>query len=374
VNNHAYYIIKQPINFRRRKDKMKKTAYIGMIVLAVILYGTFVFADGICKDIGEAKKSLLHNEINQAEYCADYIIKVEPGNVEANFLRGKIFFLKSDYGNAKRKFSAEGMRNSRFTKDIADLYKKAGDTSLGQAKFTEAANMYSEAAIYRPEIGQQVANEMFERGKATGNDGYFAVASRLGREEMDKKIGAHLAGQAKTKKTEDEKTDAYGQAAHYDKQYGEIYLAGKEKLGRGYLEQAKQFAKKVGADAQAAKFKTLARKYLGDAAVDAVLPEVLVLTPEGCLNKNNEKGVYVFEIKKGEKTPYRINGPHGQIVNFAYFSNNGKYERRYKKHPPIKVWAGEKVTERIDEDEEYVAVEDTIVGVKVSTDTDIAKK
>ncbi len=132
----------------------------------------------------------------------------------------------------------------------------------------------------------------------------------------------------------------------------------KQALGRFHLEEAKKWAKRAGFDVVADEHKKIARKYLGDAEVEKELPEVIVLKPRKC--------PYEFQLNKGEQTSSWIAWDEKTTTHLHFFEvNNDKYEVRYKNGDRVKVWAGEHMPQRPEDQFKITAIEDTMVLIMV---------
>jgi hypothetical protein len=129
-------------------------------------------------------------------------------------------------------------------------------------------------------------------------------------------------------------------------------------LGLFHLDEAKKWAKRAGFEVVANEHKQFARKYLGDAEVEKELPEVIILTPR--------KSVYEFQLKKGEQTSSWIAWDEKATTQLHFYQvDNDKYEVHYKNGDSVRVWAGERVRKKPDDQFKIVAVEDTIVLIMV---------
>jgi hypothetical protein len=132
----------------------------------------------------------------------------------------------------------------------------------------------------------------------------------------------------------------------------------KQALGQFHLDEAKKWAKRAGFEVVADEHKKFARKYLGDAEVDRELPEVIILTPRNL--------AYEFELKKGEQTSSWLGWDEKKTTHFHFIKvNNEKYEVHYKNGDRVKVWAGEQMPKKPDDQFKIVAIEDTTVLIVV---------
>ncbi len=128
--------------------------------------------------------------------------------------------------------------------------------------------------------------------------------------------------------------------------------------GLFHLDEAKKWAKRAGFEAVAEEHKQFARKYLGDAEVEKELPEVIILMPR--------KSVYEFQLKKGEQTSSWIAWDEKTTAQLHFYQvDNDKYEVHYKNGDSVRVWAGERVRKKPDDQFKIVAVEDTTVLIMV---------
>jgi hypothetical protein len=131
----------------------------------------------------------------------------------------------------------------------------------------------------------------------------------------------------------------------------------KQALGLFHLDEARKWAKRPGFEVAAEEHKQFARKYLGDAEVEKELPEVLILKPR--------KSAYEFQLKKGEQTVWWIAWDEKATAEFHMFHVNDKYEVHYKNGDSVRVWAGEHMPKKPDDQFKIVATEDTIVLIMV---------
>jgi len=128
-------------------------------------------------------------------------------------------------------------------------------------------------------------------------------------------------------------------------------------LGQYHLDEARKSAKIPGEEDATEKHKKSARRYLGEAAVDKALPEIITLKPRA--------KVYEFDLKKGEQTSSWIRG--AQTAKHLYFfgTSDYAYEVHYKNGDMIRVWAGETVPKIPNGLFKIVATGDTTVLIMV---------
>lgn len=93
---------------------------------------------------------------------------------------------------------------------------------------------------------------------------------------------------------DENKADILGRVARLDNTEIAEDAENKQALGRFYLDEAKKCARQIGKEKEADEHKALARKYLGDAMVDAELPEAVKY------KRNKDK--YRFPLVAGEQT------------------------------------------------------------------------
>jgi hypothetical protein len=131
----------------------------------------------------------------------------------------------------------------------------------------------------------------------------------------------------------------------------------KQALGLFHLDEAKKWAKRPGFEVAADEHKQFARKYLGSAEVEKELPDVMILKPR--------KSAYEFQLKKGEQTSWWIAWDEKTTAQLHIYHVNDKYEVHYKNGDSVRVWAGEQVPKKPDDQFKIVATEDTIVLIMV---------
>jgi len=132
----------------------------------------------------------------------------------------------------------------------------------------------------------------------------------------------------------------------------------KQALGLFHLDEAKKWAIRPGFEIVADEHKKFARKYLGDAEVEKELPEVIILT--------QRQRAYEFQLKKGEQTSSWIAWDEKTTTQLHFYEvNNNKYEVHYKNGDIVKVWAGEQMPKKPEDQFKIVAIEDTIVLIMV---------
>ncbi len=138
----------------------------------------------------------------------------------------------------------------------------------------------------------------------------------------------------------------------------EQYQGDKQALGRFHLEEAKKCAKRAGFEVVADEHKKIAGKYLGDAEVEKELPEVIIL--------KLRKSPYEFQLNKGEQTSSWIAWDEKTTTHLHFFEvDNEKYEVLYKNGDRVKVWAGEHMPNKPEDQFKIIAIEDTIVLIMV---------
>jgi len=155
----------------------------------------------------------------------------------------------------------------------------------------------------------------------------------------------------------------YNEAAHLNpavriEVVKKTFQDNKQALGLFHLDEAKKWAIRPGFEIVADEHKKFARKYLGEAVVEKELPEVIILTPRN--------QAYEFTLKKGEQTGSWISWDE-KTTNHLYFFEviNNEYEVHYKNGDSVRVWAGERMPTRPDDQFKIVGVEDTIVLIVV---------
>ena len=132
----------------------------------------------------------------------------------------------------------------------------------------------------------------------------------------------------------------------------------KQALGLFHLDEAKKWAIRPGFEIVADEHKKFARKYLGDAEVEKVLPEVIILTPR--------KRAYEFHLQKGEQTGSWIAWDENTTTHLHFYEvNNDKYEVHYKNGDRVRVWAGEHMPKTPDDQFKIIGIEDTTVLIVV---------
>lgn len=310
-----------------------------------------------CDSVGKAEDLWNFNLKSEALVCLDEIIQADPTNTKAHFLKGKMCLATSDYACAHERFSAEPVK-AKYGREMAELYKAIGDNRFASGNTKEAEGFYREASLYNPSVSKEVAKELFTKGAQIGNDSFLYLAGRLD-SSLNKAIGEYYSSLSKVASRKEDQIDFLGKAANFDNTLEKEYTENREALGRFHLEEGKKWARIPGKEKVTDDHRQAVRKYLGDAVVEAELPEVFILIPR--------EDHYRFDIKKNEKTPYRLAVEHRTTVHLEYFSSNNKFEMRYKNHPTVRVWAGEKITKDIEDDEgTLVATEDTIVFIKAT--------
>jgi len=301
---------------------MKMLAYM-ILIAAVSMTAAVSFAEEKCKSVSDAKKLWSLNRQREAILCLNEL----KTDVEANFLLGELFLQNGNRQEAKDRLSAPAVKKT-YGAEIYQLYKNTGDSYANQSNFDEAGNMYEEAVAYKADARQPIALEMFERGKSTGKRGYCAVAKRLDK-SLAPQIGEYYHALSLSKKTASEQIEVLEYAAADDPRYERELQQKKEVEGRGALEQAKVFARKPGQEAAAAKYKALAKKYLGEAIVDQELPHTKAYTP----------GTYYFTLNAGEQTEYWITFPtNGKIPHWKIGSKDDKFQIVYDDGQIVPGW------------------------------------
>ncbi len=85
------------------------------------------------------------NKVKDAEATVDKVLEKEKGHVDANFLKGRIFLVRRDFGNALERFDVvvrESPRNSmaHYFRGLSHIGK--GDPKMGQQDLLKAVEFY----------------------------------------------------------------------------------------------------------------------------------------------------------------------------------------------------------------------------------------
>ncbi len=260
------------------------------------MYASFALAgEKNCGSVRDAEKLWDFDHHGDAISCLEQ--DIFKSDAKANFTLGRLHFLSGNRQAAREYFDVPAVK-SAYSEELFAIYKNEAEANIKQSNFPAAGNIYDEAVKnYKPTARRSIANDMFEKGKATGMVGYFDVANRLD-STVGVKISQYYCTLSQSTENMNEKMDALAHAAKFNKKYVEVYRAKKERIGRGYLEQAKAFAKKIGKESETDKYKALARKYLSDDVIESELPDVVKYHPSD--NK------YRFPLTYGEQSSHWI--------------------------------------------------------------------
>lgn len=288
------------------------------MIAVVILAATISYAgDKKCSSVGDAEDRWNYNMKSDAFACLDEIISADPTNAKAHFIKGKYCILSGNYGCARERF-AVGPVKAKYAGEIAGLYKNAGEVRLNAGEVKQAEELYLEAGNYNPALAKETADNLLAQGKAIGKDSFLYLAGRLN-PGLKQAIGDYYYGQSKSAKSVEGKVNYLAKAAEYDNTKAGEYQENRENLGRFHLEEARKWARKPGKEKVANDHKGLAKKYLGESAVEQELPEARIYQP----------GTYTFSLNAGEQTEYWIMFPSGVVINYALSSKDYKYKLVY---------------------------------------------
>lgn len=326
-----------------------------IIAVAAFFAATASAAEKKCSSAKDAESYWKFNMPAEAFECVDKLIAEKPADAHLHFLKGKYCLEKENKECAKERFSAAPVK-VKYGDEIAELYKARGHAEVFSRDIQQAEAEYREAISYRPELSGAIAESLFQLGKNTGRDDVFFLAARIN-PALQPAIAKHYDSLSRNAKTHEAMVDNLGKAAEYDEKYSGEYHENKQGLGRFHLDEAKKWARKVGKEDVTNEHRILARKYLGDAAVEVELPEVIELKPR--------TDVYEFELDKGEQTSSWMWGERGVITSLHFFHSNNKYEIRFKKGDVVKIWAGEEMPKEIYDQFKIIATDNTVVMIDV---------
>ncbi len=326
-----------------------------IIAVAAFFAATASATEKKCS-VKDAESYWKFNMPAEAFECVNKLIAEKPDNAYLHFLKGKYCLEKENVECAKERFSAVPVR-AKYGDEIAELYRARGYAEVFSRDAKQAETEYREAISYRPELSSPIAESLFQLGKKTGRDDIFFLAARIN-PSLQSDIAKHYDSLSRNAKTHEGMVDNLGRAADFDPKFKGEFHEQKNQLGRFHLDEAKKWARLVGKEDVANEHKLLARKYLGDAAVETELPEVVILKPRA--------ESYVFKLKKGEQTESWLWGEQGVRTHMVFYSDNHKYEVILQNGSLIKIWAKEHLPKEDNERFKIRAIDDTFIAIDVS--------
>lgn len=335
--------------------------------ITAIMGALLIFASvGYAGNFSKAQDLIKAGMYTKAIALLEQEVRSNPANAEAYFELGACYLIQERYEDADARFASALRLNPDYKSKKVGVYRSAGLSAVDRGQVEEAITLLSKAITWQPDLKKEIIADLMTQGKAAAErkkfdqaNARFAVAA-----EFDQAAGNEACGMYA----------GLGDAAD-DKNCVSFYQQApstcgtNEKIGARVLALAEQYARKPGKENTADEYRRAARRYLGDAVVDRKLPDILVLTPDGCYEKRPDrkcdKGTYRFAIAKGEKTPFWLTFPTGGTDRVEHLSTNSQYEIRYRDNsPPVKMWKYEQMPSKNHSEEMFIAAEDTLVIVK----------
>jgi tetratricopeptide (TPR) repeat protein len=341
------------------------TTFISLTLLIVTIFfisPAFALLDN---DVDKAKEFMTAGMYPQAIELLNKRIMDKPTDAEAHFQLGICYINTGSYSQADERFASAVRIKSDYGYQIGGEYKKVGLSTLDKGNDSTALTLFKQAIKYQPDLKTGITDQLFEKGKAQP-DRYFSMVLNLDPSQKSKVADYYKSLSDKT--TDEEGKIAYlKKAADIDSaRYGEKYNADAQVLGRKYLDLAKKNAVIPGKEEEKKKYKKLAIEYLGKEVVETELPEVYVLSPDTNNIPKNVNGYHVFEIKKGERTPYEFSGVLGMRTNRKITWTNSHFEMHYVGGTVVKISAGEKMPAETNDNFYLLATEDVNVTIQVT--------
>jgi hypothetical protein len=272
-----------------------------------------------CKSTVDVEYYIQLNLPDKANECLIKLIDQDPANPKLNLpklrlLRGEYCLKQGNTSCARERFSIDAVKQ-QYGKDIAALYRKAGDAKLDAGSMQQADNLYSEAMSYDPAMKDEITNSLFLMGKQTGRADGFLLSTKYN-PSLKPAVADHYYNLSVAATNNEDRTDLLGKAADFDiARYGSKFTNSKLKLGRSYLDKAVAYAKQPGKEEECERCNKLARKYLGDPIVDKELPDIKYFG-EGL----HSLGTY----KAGEQTPYWFTSLAGSFNTYIIMTNGNR--------------------------------------------------
>lgn len=288
---------------------MKKVAYLLSVVM--LLSAPVSFAEEQKCSVSKAEDLWTYGKKREAISCLDRVIDTDVTNDKAHFLKGKYCLALGDFACAKDRFTP-GPVKAKYSSEIANLYRATADAVL-DADQDLAGTLYKEVVVYNHALGKAIGSGLFEKGKLTKNEIFFHMAVQMD-PTLNAKISGYYQSMANAASNEDDRVILLCKAALFDSSLEQSCQAGKEGRGSFHLEEAKKWARVPGKVKETGQHKAMAKQYLGAVIVDREMPEMKVFT----------KGIYTFEVKAGEQTPYWIISDVGGKFTFSSKDYNYK--------------------------------------------------
>lgn len=226
-----------------------------VLTLGLLTFSTSTLAADKCT-ISMAESFLENNETVYASSCLEDIIRRDPANTYAHFLKGKLCLKQNDYACAQRKFAAVPVKKKYFN-EITIAYKERAGELAKEGRVQDAKALYLEAAKREPRVLNEACDILYSYGNAQFGQNAFSFY-----EASNELCGAH-----------------------------------KEAIGQRILQMAKQVSKN-----ERKAFLDEAGKYLDQKTIEAVFPPPVWQTvfKETYVGRGYGKGDYILTARFGK--------------------------------------------------------------------------
>ena len=277
-------------------------------------------------NVKKAKEFMQAGMYPQAIALLEKEINDNPTNAEAHFQLGVCYVNQSNYSRAEERFASTVRLKPDYGYKIGKEYKKVANYNLTKGRLSSLRSLYDKATGYDPSLTKGIAQELFDKGKNTGNDNFFAIAVSYNANLKDNVANYYYS---QSHNSQGEATlSLLAKASQYSIKYTNDFAEKKLKVGNSFLTKAKESAKIPGKEKETEESKKKAIKYLGKNAVSEALPEYRIYEP----------GEYAFKLKAGEQTDHWVMFPFGRNNTYNLHSKDYKFKLIFDDGDLVPAW------------------------------------
>ncbi|MBI1912112.1 MAG: hypothetical protein HYS21_08930 [Deltaproteobacteria bacterium] len=297
-----------------------------LVVLCSVLILLISLNDATAKDnVNKAKEFMQANMYPAAIALLEKEVfgidgdlsKGNPRNYEAQYLLGLCYVRIGKLNSADERFASAIQLKSDYGRKISKDLKNIGIDAIKQGQLKTALSIFDRALFYEPAIIGETVRELIALGNgyiggersARADIAFEASVSINSDSESEACAKQYAAGLEADDKTAITILPFKSYCPSFNRMAGEklVFIARKNAM--------------AGNDSEKVKYKKFAVQYLGESAVNDLLPEVVVHDP----------GEYIFELKAGEMTPYWIDFPDGVRGGYQiYYRQGSDFLRLYE--------------------------------------------
>lgn len=304
-----------------------------LIIVALILIFVHPALAWQSNAVKKANDFLSAGMASEAIQALEDGIRETPKDHEAHWMLGELYLNSGSYTSAESRFNSAVRLKPSYKNKITNAYKKASDSALKNNDFRKVKIMHESISALDRNVSNQIENEIFTQGEALLDKGniksaerYFDLLTSLSG-SYENRISDLFFGNKQ-----------YAAASKYSSKYNsEIHSA--------YIARMK--ASKSSQEYNEWREKALKYGDVIDYKLYKAGDEV-----EFQLRGNTETDHFI-----------RIDGE----CSYKFYSsiNKQQYELVFRDGKKIKIWAGEKIPDKIHSDFKIKAIKDVAVYINI---------